>query len=240
MVTSALMERKRTASWLALLLLSIMYLFAVPGTANTQTFPTPRYFRHTFTSQPMARNLHAPAGLHEHIVNGKLTLGVDDAIRLALENNTSVFVDRQSIDNAKYNVMSAHAPFDPVSSDSFSTNRNISPSYTQLSGAPTLSELSQTTTLGYSQTFETGTNYQVQFFGNKYSSNSSFFFYNPALSSTLQISVSQPLLKGRGLFANRAPIIIANRALNQTRAQFEGQVNDIILQAVDQYWQVVE
>ncbi|MGH9430563.1 MAG: TolC family protein [Terriglobia bacterium] len=234
------MERKRTSSGFTLLLVSAMYLFAALVPVNAQTFPTPGYFRRTFKQQPLTPNPHAPTGLHDYIVSGKLTLTLDDAIRLALENNTGVFVDRQSIDSAKYNVMSAYTPFDPLSTDSFSTSRNISPSYTQLSGAPTLSELSQTTTLGYSQTLETGTNYQVQFFGNKYSTNSSFFFYNPALSSTLQISVSQPLLKGRGLFANRAPIIIAQRGLNQTRAQFEGQVNDIILQAVEQYWQVVQ
>ena len=37
-----------------------------------------------------------------------------------------------------------------------------------------------------------------------------------------------------------APLIIARRALQQSRASFEAQVNDAILQVVTQYWAVVQ
>jgi outer membrane protein TolC len=55
---------------------------------------------------------------------------------------------------------------------------------------------------------------------------------------TLQFT--QPLLRNAGRFANTAPLIIARRVLQQSRAGFEAQVNDAILQVVTQYWTVVQ
>jgi len=40
-------------------------------------------------------------------------------------------------------------------------------------------------------------------------------------------------------FPNRAPILIAQRNLKQARANFQGEVNDIVLQIVGNYWNVV-
>jgi len=50
--------------------------------------------------------------------------------------------------------------------------------------------------------------------------------------------VTQPLLKNFGLFPNHAPILIAQRNLKQARANFQGEVNDVILQIVANYWNV--
>src|SRR5207245_198601 len=41
-------------------------------------------------------------------------------------------------------------------------------------------------------------------------------------------------------FVNRAPLIIARRSLQQSRAGFETQVSDGLLQVVRQYWAVVQ
>ena len=108
-----------------------------------------------------------------------------------------------------------------------------------LKGASILNTLNQTTQIGYSQTLQTGTNFQTFFNASKFSTNSSFNFLNPSLSTALQFTVTQPLLRNRGLFPNRAPILIAQRNLKQVRAVFQGEVNDIILQTVRNYWNVI-
>ena len=175
-----------------------------------------------------------------YIANGNLELGLDDAIRLALANDTDIRLDESQIQTSKDAVERARSPFDPVVNSSFNATRVKSGQFSELGGAPTLSQLSQITLANYSETFETGTNVQAAFSANKYSSNSSFFFINPAISTNLTLTFTQPLLRGRGLFANRAPILIAQRTLAQTRANFEAEVNDIILQVVTQYWNVVQ
>jgi len=183
--------------------------------------------------------LPSPQGLQDHVANGKLVLSLDDSIRLALSNNTDVRLDHSQIEFAQNNLHRAHGPFDPLVTSSFADNRTKSPAITQIQGAPVLDTLVQTTTLGYSQTLQTGTNFQTTFSTNKLSTNDSLSLVNPSLASDLQFMLTQPLLRNFGLFPNRAPILIAQRNLNQARAVFQGEVNDIILQTVGRYWSVV-
>jgi len=130
-------------------------------------------------------------------------------------------------------------PFDPVATSSFADNRGKAPTITQIQGAPVLETLTQSTMFGYSQLFQTGTTFQTLFSANKLSTNDSLSLLNPSLASNLQFTMTQPLLKNFGLFPNRAPILIAQRNLKQARANFQGEVNDIVLQIVGNYWNVV-
>src|SRR5882762_798636 len=189
--------------------------------------------------QKPAPPLLPPQGLEDHIANGKLVLSLDDAIRLALANNTDIQLDRSQIAFAQNNLSRVHAPFDPSLTSSFANQRTKSPTSTQLQGASILNILNQSTQIGYSQTFLTGTNFQTSFNANKFSTNSSFNFLNPFLATALQFTITQPLLRNRGLFPNRAPILIAQRNLKQARATFQAQVNSVILQSAGNYWNVV-
>ena len=189
--------------------------------------------------QKAAAPLLAPQGLQDHSVNGKLVLSLDDSIRLALSNNTNIRLDRSQMEFAQNNIHRAHGPFDPLVTSSFADNRTKSPTITQNQGTPIPNTLAQTTALGYAQTFQTGTNFQTSFNASKLSTNDSPSLVNPSISSDLQFTVTQPLLRNFGLFPNRAPILIAQRNLNQARAVFQGEVNDIILQTVGSYWNVV-
>src|SRR6266850_2520542 len=180
-----------------------------------------------------------PQGLQDHVANGKLVLSLDDTIRLALSNNTDIRLDRSQIEFAQNNLHRTHEPFDPLVTSSFADSRAKSPTITRIQGAPILDTLVQTTTFGYAQAFQTGTNFQTSFNTNKLSTNDSLSLVNPSLASNLQFSFTQPLLRKFGLFPNRAPILIARRNLNQARSVFQGEVNDIILQTVGNYWNVV-
>src|SRR5437588_4691087 len=180
-----------------------------------------------------------PQGLQDHIGNGKLVLSLDDTIRLALSNNTDVRLDRSQIDFAENNLYRARAAFDPLVTSSFSDNRAKSPTITQIQGAPVLDTLSQATTLGYTKTFQTGTNFQSSFSASKLSTNSILSTLNPSIATDLQFTATQPLLRNFGLFPNLAHILIAQRNLKQARASFQGEVNDIILRTVENYWNVI-
>ncbi len=212
-------------------------LATLPG--FSQTFPTPGYFRDMVSPPAIPAQLPGPEDLRDYVLNGKLRLTLTDAIRLTLLNNTEVRLDQLPVDQARFALQRVYQPFDPQATSRFSSTRFTTPTSSQLQGAPTLSELTQQTGVGYQQTFQTGTQFQSNFNASKASSNSRFVFFNPSISSTLSFSLAQPLLRNRGLFVNRAPIVIAQRNLKQSRAVFEAQVNDAIAQAVGQYWEVV-
>lgn len=184
-------------------------------------------------------NIRAPQGFKQYVVKGKLRLTLADAIRLMLLNNSSVQVEQQSVEQARNAVTRSLAPFDPLLNSAFSANRQTTPTFSQLSGAPTLSDLTQDTQVGVQKTFVTGTQFQSQFETSRTSTNSVYNFFNPSLFSDLSFSLSQPLLRNRGIFVNRAPILIARRNLDQSEAQFQQQIDDAIDNLVIQYWRVV-
>jgi outer membrane protein len=183
--------------------------------------------------------LPRPQGLEDHVANGKLVLSLNDGIRLALANNTDIRIDHSQIEFAQNNLRRTHGPFDPLVTSSFADNRTKSPAITQTQGAAVLDTLSQTTTFGYAQTFQTGTNFQTSFNAGKLSTNNSLSLVNPSIATDLQFTVTQPLLRNFGFFPNRAAILIAQRNLHQARSVFQGEVNDIILQTVGSYWNAV-
>lgn len=208
-------------------------------TAQTQA-PMPRT---TLVEQAPSQNttvLPPPHGFQQFIKNGKLQLSLNDAIFLALANNTDIQVDQTQVDAAKAAIDSARAPFDPSVNALFNTARSTESSFSEAAIAPTLSGLTQEYQLGYSQTFETGTNVLTSVNATKFSSNISFGFINPSVFGTVSIQISQPLLRGRGLLPNRGPIIIAQRNLEQSRAAFRQQVSGVMLNVVAQYWNVVQ
>jgi len=183
--------------------------------------------------------------LRDYVVSGKLTLSLRDAILLALENNSSVRVDATQIENQKMSVLGAYAPFDPLVQSDLNVNRYSTPGYTALQGVgqssnSTLNSLSQFAQVSYIQTFYDGTNVEVTASSNKNSNNSSFLFFNPYYSSTLTFQFTQPLLRGAGLFANMAPILIARRQLDESVDSFRAQVSSTIYQVVQQYWAAVQ
>ncbi|MEO6120007.1 MAG: TolC family protein [Terriglobales bacterium] len=207
---------------------------------NAQTFPAPKYWEQVFTPQRPAASIAPPEQLESYVVDGKLTLSLQDAIRLTLLNNTEIKLNQSAYEQAAFSVLRAYSPFDPVLTAAFRPVRSTSPTTSTLQGAQTLSDLQQPFNAAYNQTFYTGTNFQVRFNTSRSTTNSTFATFNPSFFSGTTFQLSQPLLRGRGWTVNRAPIVVAQRNLKQSRAAFEGQLNDSILTVINQYWSLVQ
>ncbi len=144
-----------------------------------------------------------PQGLRDYVRDGKLRLSVDDAVRLTLLNNTNVRLNELPVEQARYDLLRSHQAFDPQALASFASTRTTSPTFSQLQGAPTLSDLEQQTGIGYQQSLDFGGQYQVNFAASRSSTNSQFNFFNPSIFSSLNFSFSQHLLRNRGRTTNR-------------------------------------
>jgi outer membrane protein len=195
------------------------------------------------TPQVRADKLAAPEHLRKYVVDGKLRLSLQDAVSLTLENNSSVRIQETQVEFSKFSLLGTHQPFDPILTGLYNINSTTTPTFSQLQGtgtAPTVNSTTQFAQFNYSQTFETGTNLQAGLNSNNNYTNNSFNIFNPYISSALSFQVTQPLLRNGWLFANRAPLVIARRNLEQSRANFAAEVSNNILQAVGQYWAVVE
>lgn len=219
-------------------------LLAMWAASNVQSQSGENY-RSLLTAKVRSQKLPASDHLKAYVQDGKIRLGLRDAILLTLENNSNIQIEETQIESQKFSLLSAYQPFDPLLQGSLNINRFSSPSYTQLQGVGTsassaLNTLTQTGLISYTQTFTTGTNILASVTSGKSSTNSSFYFFNPYVSSTLSLQFTQPMLRNFGRFPNTAQLKIARRALSESRAAFEAEVNDAILQVVGFYWQAVQ
>src|SRR5690349_16358167 len=224
---------------LARILCSLVCLLMFLPTGNAQTFPSTEYFQRFFHYPKVLTQLPGPSSVDEYIVDGKLRLTLQDAIRLMLLNNTEVRISQSQFNQSSFGIGRAYSAFDPVFTASFTPTRSNQPTTTALAGAQTLSTLQQESNFAYNQQFQTGTNYSIQFSTQRFTTNSSFATFNPSFTSGATFSVGQHLLRGRGYVVNHGPILIAQRNVKQARATFEAQLNDSILSVINQYWNLV-
>ena len=195
------------------------------------------------TTQVRSDKLAPPEHLRSYVAEGKLRLSLRDAVVLTLENNSFVRIQETQVDFSKFALLGTHAPFDPQLTSSYNVNSTTTPTSSQLQGtgqAPTFNSTSQFAQFTYGETFETGTNVQAGLSSSNNAVNNANNFFNPSITSALTFQFTQPLLRNGWLFANRAPLVIARRNLEQSRANFAAEVNNNVLQAVGQYWAVVE
>jgi len=106
------------------------------------------------------------------------------------------------------------------------------------SGAASIVSHSSQFNNSYSQTFQTGTNLQVNWNNTRSSSNIANFF-NPDVSSTLSVSISQPLLNGFGMQMWTRNIRIANNNRKIADWAFAQQAITTITNTITDYWELV-
>ena len=206
---------------------------------------SPESYRGMLTARVRADKLPPPAHLQDYVKDGKLRLGLRDAVLLTLENNSNVQIDETQIETQKFNLLGQFSPFDPTIQSGLNINRTSSPAYSQIQGVgltanSVFNSLTQYGTVSYTQTFAPGTIILASISSTKSSVNDSFYFFNPNFASQFSFNFTQPLLKGAGRFANTALVKIARKSLEQSRSTFEAEVNDETLVVVEQYWAVVQ
>ncbi len=178
--------------------------------------------------------------IQDHVRDGKLYLRLEDFLTLMLKNNTEIHLARLDVASSANAITAARAPFDPQFSLSFSTRRSEQPSFSQISGASTLSTLSHESDFSYNQILSTGQSVQLGFSGTRTSDNNSFNYYNPSIFSTLGLTLTQPLLANRNNLQSRAPLQIAKTQLLITTSQTETRIADLMRDAALQYWDTVQ
>ncbi len=221
--------------------LGTVVLLLLSALAGAQSVPTPNYFGQLFRRAPMPSQVPAVEGLDQYVVDGKLRLSLEDMIALTLANNTDVRINSLQLQLSAFAFRRAYQPFDPVFTFTFSPER--SSSFDTLTDNNNVVTPNKVTTVsgygqaGYSQFFPTGTTFSTTVDTTRSAGPG---ITMPGYNSALTFSLTQSLLRGRGLLPNRAPIVIAQRNLKQSHADFESQLNNSISNAVNQYWDVVQ
>lgn len=167
-------------------------------------------------------------------------LSIDEAVKLAIEQNLGLQIERLNPDIQDLNTSQVLSNYTPVFGAGVFTQSQDNPPNSFLSGG---TDTISTDNVGFNTSiaklFPWGTNATVAFDSGRQKTNNAFSSFNPLLSGNLDVLVTQPLLRNfkfdsirQQLFASRKTREIADIDLRQSVAQTELAVRN-------QYWEYV-
>jgi outer membrane protein len=166
----------------------------------------------------------AQAGIQPEAVGPVRRLSIDDAVKLALEQNLGIRIQRLDPQIQDLGVAQARSLWAPNFVSDLSRNSTSQQATSSLSGGAT-SILNETfaTDVGLNQTLPWGGSYTATWSSSRFTSTSLFQSYSPQLGSNLNLQYTQPLLR--------------NLPIDQIRQQLENSkktrdLSDIQLQQV--------
>jgi outer membrane protein TolC len=192
-------------------------------------------------------NLQNSSHLAQFIKDGKLMIGVQDAIALALENNLDIAVQRYNPWISDTSILSALAgpsgTFDPRFILNSGVQHQVQPVNNPFltgssSGLSSLSSHNFFSNYQYIQGFQTGSTLTVTMNNSRLTSQASNNF-NPSLQSSLVLNVQQQLLSGFGILPNTRFIKIARNNQRVSEFSFQLQVILTVTTAQNDYWELV-
>jgi outer membrane protein TolC len=165
-----------------------------------------------------------------------LNLGLEDCIAKALRNNLAVAVEKFNPDLADIEVTKSHEMFMPRFDVTYASNRTANPSYWFLQGSGTSISNLANYGLAVAETVPTGGSISVSLQSYRSETNEAFQLINPRYGSTLQFSLTQPLLKNFGPKVTRRAIIQAENSLSVAQLQLRGTMQDTVYLVQQTYW----
>ena len=173
------------------------------------------------------------------LLDQQTPLSLNDAIRLAIENNNDLESARTDVRIAEFDLTSARGVFDPIISSENFYERSTTP-VSSIIGGGANGSVTQTNATGALRfggfSPFAGGSYQADFSSTRLVTNNRLVSLNPQFPSALTLTYTQPILRGRRFDQNRRQIEIAKRNLSLTDAQFRQRAIDIVAQVTSSYW----
>ncbi len=165
-------------------------------------------------------------------------LSVEDAVRLALEQNLSLQVERLNPQIQDLAVAQVRTAWTPTISSTVSNSASTNPVSSFLSGASNqLISKNFGVTVQESQALPWyGSNYNVTWNNSRSESNSVFSSPNPSLTSNLGLSFTQPLLRNFKIDGNRQQLLISKKNREMSDVQLRQTVLVTIRSVKSAYW----
>ena len=170
-----------------------------------------------------------------------LALTVFDAVKMALEQNREIEVERINVSQAEYDLFSARGANDiALGAATFYEHRTV-PVGSVLAGGPNGSLTNNTLNYDFSaqKLLPTGGLWSAALTNARIDGNSVFASLNPQYNTALNIQIRQPILRNFSIDEARRRIRIASRALDLSDSQFRQKAIDIIARVQRSYWDLV-
>jgi HAE1 family hydrophobic/amphiphilic exporter-1 len=210
--------------------LAVLLLLVATGPAAAQE-PVP-------PTGPIAPTPQAGAPTGRATVAGARALSIDEAVKLALEQNLDVQVERLNPELQQLAITQASTAWTPTFSAGVSYRNQDQPPSSFLSGADEKVESSDFgPTFAFGQLLPIGTSYQVSFDSTRAESNNQFSSFNPSLTGNLDFTVIQPLWRDFKVNAERYQYEVARKNREISDVSLQQQVAATIRNVKNSYWE---
>jgi outer membrane protein TolC len=175
-------------------------------------------------------------------VSNQLPLTLQEAITLTLQNNNDIDASKIDVKAAEFDLRAALGVYDPVLTSDDYYERRSTPTASTIGGATNGSLTQSTFNGGFNFSGFSpyaGGQYNLNFNSSRSVSNNQNATLNPQFPSTLGLTYTQPLLRGRRFDNNRRTIEIAKKNLTLTDAQFRQKTIETIARVEQAYWDLV-
>lgn len=171
-----------------------------------------------------------------------MPLSLNEAIKLALENNNDIRTSRIDVEKAEYKLTASRGAYDPQLFSETYFERSSTPVASFLGGnnSGSIKEKDFTGRAGLTGLSpKWGGSYTFDVSSTRLSSDNFFNALNPAMSARFSFSYTQPLIRGRKTDDTRRQIEIAKKNLTLTDVQFRQRATDVITRVEQAYWELV-
>lgn len=168
----------------------------------------------------------------------RVPMTMREAVTLALENNRDIAIERENVKLNEWDVKASRGFYDPTFTGSFGYQRVQTP-VTSIFGAGTTTAL--TGSANFNQRLENkyGSLVQGTLNNNRATTDNPFNDLNPQITTSLNVSFIQPLLRNKKVDLGRRTIKLAKKRLDISDSQFRQRAIEIISQVQRAYWDLV-
>lgn len=172
-----------------------------------------------------------------------MKLSLEDATRRALERNTTLAVERESLKQAGFRIFGAKGAYDVIWKADLGWHQHTDPINSAFSGAPPgrlapkIEEATASTS--FSQLLPTGGAVSLFTGAERATTDGSFTILSPAYSTDVGISLRQPLLRDLAIDPAREAIRVASADRDAEVARLRRVVSDTVGQVDAAYWSLV-
>ena len=168
------------------------------------------------------------------------SLSIDEAVKLALEQNLGIRIQRIDPQVQDVGVSLARSFWAPTLSTSLQKNSQTQQSTSALSGSDSNILNGQVTTnLGMNQTLPFGGNYTANWQSNRFTSTNLFQNFSPQLTSTLNLTFTQPLMRNFSIDQIRQQVQNSVKARDLSDIQLRSVITQTVRAVKDAYWDLV-
>lgn len=167
-------------------------------------------------------------------------LALKEAITLALENNNDIEVTRQNVRIAEFDLQSLRGFYVPRFSGQSYYEHSETPNVSIFSSVTSTTNSSVVGSAGFQGALPRfGTSYSATVSSQRVTTDNPISILSPQNNTSFNFSLTQPLLRGRGIDQTRRSIEIAKKNLSLTDTQFRQRSIDVITNVQRAYWDLV-